>query len=63
MAERHQPALDAAVSPGGVFGGDADHELADPGGCGRAVRSAGGWCSPTCGRRGAGLVVAQRVSP
>jgi hypothetical protein len=35
MAEPDQFALDAPVSPGGVFGGDADHELADPGGCGR----------------------------
>jgi hypothetical protein len=35
MAEPDQFALDASVSPGGVLTGDADHELADPGGYGR----------------------------
>jgi hypothetical protein len=35
MAEPDHLALDASVSPGGIVGGDADHELADPGGCHR----------------------------
>ena len=64
MAEPHQLALNAAVSPGGIFGGDADHELADPGGCGRASgASAAGVIPLSCdeaaapgeqGRRGHG---------